>query len=48
MNGYDGPFLPNYEPEKSSSYELFGIQRMDHVVGGTPVTAYHKHIINIL
>eukprot|EP00242_Pyramimonas_sp_CCMP2087_P016785 CAMPEP_0198211876 /NCGR_PEP_ID=MMETSP1445-20131203/25394_1 /TAXON_ID=36898 /ORGANISM="Pyramimonas sp., Strain CCMP2087" /LENGTH=443 /DNA_ID=CAMNT_0043886227 /DNA_START=137 /DNA_END=1464 /DNA_ORIENTATION=- len=33
MHGYDGPFLPNYEPEKSSSYELFGIQRMDHVVG---------------
>jgi len=35
-DGYDGPFLPGYQPFKDPSPLDYGIQRMDHVVGNVP------------
>lgn len=34
-HGFEGEFLPSYQPT-SSSNELFGLQRIDHVVGNVP------------
>eukprot|EP00897_Mesotaenium_endlicherianum_P000821 jgi/Mesen1/1073/ME000123S00247 len=37
LHGYDGPFLPNYEPVEVSSKQMsYGVTRLDHAVGNVP------------